>query len=113
MLLAVIGWVVEGPAAWRRLTPAHLLAVGYLAVVVTAVAFVLWYGAVAALGPARAGLLTGVVPVPRPGWARCWAARCPGRVVWAGSRWSGAGLALGVSGRRPAGRAAAGRNAVR
>ena len=36
---------------------------GYLAVMVTAVAFILWYSTVAALGPGRAGLLTGVAPI--------------------------------------------------
>ena len=68
VLLAAIGWVVEGPAAVLTLTPAHLLAVGYLAVVVTAVAFVLWYGAAAA---------TGTTPVSRPARAGPSAATAP------------------------------------
>ena len=111
VLLAAIGWAVEGPAAVLTLTPAHLLAVGYLAVVVTAVAFVLWYGAVAALGPARAGLLTGVVPVAAAGLGAVVGGPVPGPLVWAGIALVGAGLALGVSGgaaRRPAGAAAGG-----
>ena len=91
----------EGPAAVLTLTPAHLLAVGYLAVVVTAVAFVLWYGAVAALGPARAGLLTGVVPVAAAGLGAALGGPMPGPLVWAGIALVGAGLALGVSGGAP------------
>jgi drug/metabolite transporter (DMT)-like permease len=111
VLLAAIGWATEGPAAVLTLTPAHLLAVGYLAVVVTAVAFVLWYGAVTALGPARAGLLTGVVPVAAAGLGAVVGGPVPGPLVWAGIALVGAGLALGVSGgaaRRPAGAAAGG-----
>src|SRR4029079_13565432 len=94
---AAIGWVGEGPAAVLALTPAHLLAVGYLAVVVTAVAFVLWYGAVAALGPARAGLLTGVVPVAAAGLGAALGDPVPGRLVWAGISLVAVGLVLGVS----------------
>ena len=97
VLLAAIGWAVEGPAAVLTLTPAHLLAVGYLAVVVTAVAFVLWYGAVAALGPARAGLLTGVVPVAAAGLGAALGDPVPGPLVWAGISLVAVGLVLGVS----------------
>jgi len=97
VLLAAIGWAVEGPAAVLTLTPAHLLAVGYLAVVVTAVAFVLWYGAVAALGPARAGLLTGVVPVAAAGLGAVLGGPVPGPLVWAGISLVAVGLVLGVS----------------
>ena len=39
------------------------VAFAYLAVVVTALAFVLWYEALDRLGSARAGLLAGLVPV--------------------------------------------------
>ena len=40
------------------MTATQLLAIG-----VTAVAFILWYSCVAALGAGRAGLLTGIAPV--------------------------------------------------
>ncbi|MER7764533.1 DMT family transporter [Streptomyces sp. NPDC097619] len=62
-LLVVLGVAVEGPAAVARLDGADWAAVGYLAVLVTALAFVLWYATVSAAGSARAGLLTGVAPV--------------------------------------------------
>jgi drug/metabolite transporter (DMT)-like permease len=67
-------------------------------VFVTALAFVLWYGAVAALGPGRAGLLTGVVPVAAAGLGAALGGPLPGPAVWAGIALVGAGLALGVSG---------------
>lgn len=41
----------------------ELAALAYLAVVVTAVAFLLWYSGLAAIGPARAGLFAGLLPV--------------------------------------------------
>ena len=43
--------------------PAELAALLYLAVVVTALAFVAWYAAVGALGADRAGLFAGLVPI--------------------------------------------------
>ncbi len=46
VMFAVLGATREGPAAVAELTRADWLAVGYLAVVVTAAAFVLWYSSV-------------------------------------------------------------------
>src|SRR2546429_4397957 len=63
VMFAVLGIVHEGPAAVTNLTRADWLAVGYLAVAVTAAAFVLWYSSVRRLGASRAGLLTGIAPV--------------------------------------------------
>jgi drug/metabolite transporter (DMT)-like permease len=63
MLLAT-GLAIDGPGGLLR-TPTvdEVLALGWLAVIVTAVAFTLWYSAVQALGVERAGLLSGVLPV--------------------------------------------------
>lgn len=61
--LVVLGAVLEGPTAVTTLDAGDLLAAAHLAVVVTALAFVLWYSAVGRLGAGRAGLFTGVVPV--------------------------------------------------
>ncbi len=62
MLLAgAVG--VGGAAAFRLPTPQEAAAFGYLAVVVTALAFVLWYSGVRRLGVERAGLFAGLVPV--------------------------------------------------
>jgi drug/metabolite transporter (DMT)-like permease len=97
VLLGAIGWGVEGPAAAARLTPADVLAVGYLAVVVTVLAFLLWFGAVRGLGPARAGLLTGVVPIAAACVGALLGGPVPGPLVWAGIALVALGLALGVA----------------
>jgi drug/metabolite transporter (DMT)-like permease len=103
-LAAVVLWVLgatsEGLPAALTLRPAHLLVVGYLAVVLTALAFVLWYSAVAGLGSARAGLLTGVAPVAAVGVGVLLGVPVPGITVWAGIALVGLGLAVGL--RRPA-----------
>jgi drug/metabolite transporter (DMT)-like permease len=62
-LFAVLAVPLEGWDAVVRLDAGDLLAVAFLAALVTAAAFVLWYGAVGALGADRAGLLAGVAPV--------------------------------------------------
>ncbi|MBN9113247.1 MAG: DMT family transporter [Pseudonocardia sp.] len=97
--LAVGGLLTEGPAAVATLRPEHLLAMGYLAVGVTAVAFVLWYSAVGRLGAGRAGLLTGVAPVAAALIGAALGAPLPGPRVWLGLALVGAGLAVGM--RRP------------
>jgi drug/metabolite transporter (DMT)-like permease len=60
---AVIGTVVDPTGAWQLPDGRELVALLVLAVVVTAVAFVLWYTAVGTLGADRAGVLIGVMPV--------------------------------------------------
>lgn len=64
--LAVLGLVrqqVSGSPFLAVPDGAELAALAYLAVVVTAVAFLLWYSGLAAIGPARAGLFAGLLPV--------------------------------------------------
>lgn len=60
--LAILGLLAPGPFLAVP-DPAELAALAYLAVVVTAVAFLLWYSGLAAVGPARAGLFAGLLPV--------------------------------------------------
>src|SRR6185437_8739625 len=55
VMFAVLGAINEGPRAAAQLTRADWLAVGYLAVAVTAAAFALWYSSVRRLGASRAG----------------------------------------------------------
>jgi drug/metabolite transporter (DMT)-like permease len=83
-----------------RLTDAQWAGVAYLAVGVTAVAFVLWYSAVGRLGPARAGLLAGVTPVSAAITGTLLGAPMPGPAVWIGMAIVGAGLALGLRANR-------------
>ena len=103
VMLTVLGLVTEGPAAAARLTPSDFAAVAYLAVLVTVVAFVLWYSGVAALGPARAGVLTGIAPVSAALTGMVTGSRAPSLAMWAGIAVVMAGLATGLWSRaRPA-----------
>ena len=107
VLFGGISLVREGPAAVTQLRPADWLAVGYLAVAVTAVAFVLWYSSVRRLGASRAGLLTGVAPVAAAAAGVLLGGPAPRPLVWAGIVVVAAGLALGLRPGRRRGRAAA------
>lgn len=99
---AVLGALTEGPAAAGRLHAAQVLAGAYLAVGVTAVAFVLWYTSVDRLGAGRAGLLTGITPVAAAVAGVALGGPWPRPVVWAGVVTVVAGLALGLRRRDPA-----------
>ncbi|MFB4312974.1 DMT family transporter [Actinomadura sp. 21ATH] len=62
MLLAA-GLVADGRDALRVPTGAELAGLAYLSVIVTTVAFFLWYDALGRLGSDRAGLFAGLIPV--------------------------------------------------
>jgi drug/metabolite transporter (DMT)-like permease len=55
--------IADGPGMLRVPTTAEAAGLAYLAVVVSAGAFVLWYTALPRLGADRAGLLAGIVPI--------------------------------------------------
>ena len=95
VMFAALGIVHEGPAAITTMTRADWLAVGYLAVAVTAAAFVLWYSSVRRLGASRAGLLTGIAPVAAAVSGVLLGGPAPRPLVWAGIAVVAAGLALG------------------
>jgi drug/metabolite transporter (DMT)-like permease len=95
-LFGVFGLVREGPGAALRLGRADWLTIGYLAVAVTAVAFVLWYSCVGLLGPSRAGLLTGVAPAAAAITGVLLGGPAPRPLVWAGMAVVGGGLAVGL-----------------
>jgi drug/metabolite transporter (DMT)-like permease len=97
--LGVLAAVAEGPAAVTTLRVPHLLAIAYLAVVLTAIAFVLWYSAVGRLGTALAGLLTGVAPVAAAAAGVALGGAVPGPAVWVGTALVVAGLLAGVRAR--------------
>lgn len=73
------------------------LAIGYLAVIVTAVAFLAWYGGVARLGVARAGLFAGLFPVAAV-LADAALTRQVSAAAIIGSVLAAAGVALGLVG---------------
>ena len=95
--LAVLGVTTEGPTAVSRLHVADLLAALHLAVVVTALAFVMWYSAVGRLGAGRAGLFTGIVPVSAAALGVALGGAVPGPLVWLGTAVVASGVALGLS----------------
>lgn len=98
-MLVLLGIGADGPAAVTRLTAADWAAMGYLAVLVTAVAFILWYSAVAALGAGRAGLLTGIAPVAAAVTGIIGGSQAPRPLVWLGMLVVVCGLAAGLSAR--------------
>ena len=100
VIFAGIGLAHQGPAAVTRLTARDWLAVGYLALAVTAVAFVLWYSSVRRLGPARAGLLAGMAPVAAAVTGVLLGGPVPRPLVWVGIAVVAAGLILGFRGVR-------------
>ncbi|WP_332757822.1 EamA family transporter [Streptomyces sp. MT206] len=104
VMLAGLTLLCERPADLAELGPRQLAAAGYLAVMVTAVAFLLWYRTVAAVGSGRAGLLTGVAPLAAAGGGVCAGGGVPGPAVWLGLAVVVAGLAAGL--REPAARPA-------
>ncbi|GIE75738.1 membrane protein [Actinoplanes philippinensis] len=96
-MFAVLGLAVEGPAAVTRIRLDDLLAGAYLAVLVTAVAFVLWYTCVTRIGAGRAGLLTGITPIAAAATGVALGGPFPAPAVWLGITTVAAGLALGLS----------------
>jgi drug/metabolite transporter (DMT)-like permease len=96
VMFAGIGLVVEGPGAAARLGARDWLAVAYLAVAVTAAAFVMWYSSVRRLGASRAGLLAGLAPVAAAAAGVLLGGPAPSPPVWAGMAVVTAGLALGL-----------------
>jgi drug/metabolite transporter (DMT)-like permease len=96
VLFGVLGVVAEGPTAVARLDTGDLLAGTYLAVGVTAVAFLLWYTCVDRLGAGRAGLLTGVAPIAAAIAGVVLGGPMPRPLVWAGVATVVAGLTLGL-----------------
>ncbi|MGN5381976.1 EamA family transporter [Streptomyces lasalocidi] len=84
VMLAALGTMCEGPSAIGELTGLQWAAVGYLALLVTAVAFVLWYSTVRAAGSGRAGLLTGIAPLAAAAVGAVTGRGTPGPSVWLG-----------------------------
>ncbi|MFD5414723.1 EamA family transporter [Streptomyces nojiriensis] len=84
LMLAGLAVVFESPAGLSSLGRAQWAATGYLAVMVTAVAFLLWYRTVAAVGAGRAGLLTGIAPLAAAGAGVLTGSGVPGPAVWLG-----------------------------
>lgn len=99
LMFGALGLGSEGPKAALRLTATDWSAIAFLAVMVTAAAFLLWYSTVASLGAGTVGLLTGVAPMAAAVVGAALGGRLPGPSVWAGVLVVLAGLATGLSAR--------------
>jgi drug/metabolite transporter (DMT)-like permease len=97
LMLIVLSIATEDPASITRLTAADWAAITYLAVMVTAVTFGLWYSAVAALGAGKVGLLTGISPVSAAVTGVVAIHQVPRPLVWVGMLIVVSGLTLGLS----------------
>ncbi|MFF3438107.1 DMT family transporter [Streptosporangium sp. NPDC002721] len=62
-MFVAAGLLTDGTAMFRVPTVPEAAGLGYQALVVTALAFFLWYDALPRLGPGRAGLFAGLIPV--------------------------------------------------
>ena len=95
-MFAVLAAGTEGLWAITGFDIADVAAIGYLALGVTAVAFILWYSCVSALGTGRAGLLTGIAPVAAALIGIPLTGTVPGPAVWGGIALIACGLAAGM-----------------
>jgi drug/metabolite transporter (DMT)-like permease len=103
-MLAAIGVVTDGTAMLRTPTTSEVLGFGYLSVIVTTVAFFLWYDAIGRLGADRAGLFAGVIPVSAVITTVALGLGSPGPADLAGAALVAGGVVIGL---RPPRRTAA------
>ena len=101
-LLVFPGLALNGRAALPLPSIAEAIALGYLAAVVTALAFVLWYFSIERLGVERAGLFAGVLPVSALLSAASIGASDVTPLRLLGAVAVGAGVTAGLMSRRPA-----------
>lgn len=94
----LIAWalLVEGPSAQRLPDAGEAVALLWLTVGVTAVAFMCWYGAVHRIGAERAGLFSGILPLTAAGLGALTGSVSLGPVRVAGAVLVVAGITLGV-----------------
>jgi len=95
-MFAVFALHTEGLSAATAFDIGDVMAIAYLAVGVTAVAFILWYSCVHRLGAGRAGLLTGIAPVAAAVIGVPVTGAMPGAAVWAGIALIAVGLMAGL-----------------
>jgi drug/metabolite transporter (DMT)-like permease len=97
-MFAVLALYTEGLSAATAFDIGDVMAIAYLAVGVTAVAFILWYSCVHRLGAGRAGLLAGIAPVAAAVVGVPVAGAMPVAAVWAGIAFIAFGDAAGLAG---------------
>jgi drug/metabolite transporter (DMT)-like permease len=101
-IFGVLGLSTEGWRAASEFDGDDLLALGYLAFGVTAIAFILWYSCVRSLGAGRAGLLTGIAPVAAAVIGIAVTGDMPTAPVWVGIALIAVGVVVGLGAERRA-----------
>jgi drug/metabolite transporter (DMT)-like permease len=98
-LLVVFAFALDGAQAFPLPSGREAAALAHLAVLVTALGFVLWYSGLARLDVERGGLLTGLVPMSAlvSAWTIGASAITPLRLL--GALTVGAGVAAGITAR--------------
>ncbi|MEV4757573.1 DMT family transporter [Micromonospora sp. NPDC049559] len=86
---------------WRVPTATEAVTLGYLALMMTVVAFLAWFTGLRRLGVERAGMIVGLMPVATLVTAAVQAGRWPDPGQAAGVLVVAAGLAVGLTGVRP------------
>ncbi|MFP3968383.1 DMT family transporter [Actinomadura fulvescens] len=99
-MLLVIGLIADGRAVLRLPTASEAAGFTYLSVIVTTVAFFLWYDAMGRLGADRAGLFAGMIPVSAVITTVVLGLGSPGPADLAGSALVAAGVVIGLRPRR-------------
>ena len=104
-VLLAVGLAADGAGLLRMPTAAEAAALLYLALVVSAGAFLLWYGALPRLGADRAGLFAGLVPVGAIATTVLLGLGAPTATELGGAALVIAGLLVGLTPGRPRARA--------
>jgi drug/metabolite transporter (DMT)-like permease len=92
----LLGLLLQGPAVLRLPTATQALALAWMALPVTVLAFWAWYTGVQRLGPERAGLFSGVIPVAAAATAPLVGTGSPGVGQIAGSLLVAGGVVAGL-----------------
>ncbi|PZG32031.1 EamA family transporter [Spongiactinospora gelatinilytica] len=100
-LFLTLGLVTDGATILRTPTVAEGLGFAYLSIVVTVLAFFLWYTVLPRLGPARAGLFAGMIPVGAIATGAVLGLATPTPADLAGAGLVITGIVIGLYGRRP------------
>jgi drug/metabolite transporter (DMT)-like permease len=100
-VLLIVGGVTDGSGLLRMPTAPEAAALLYLATVVSAGAFLLWYDALPRLGADRAGLFAGLVPVGAIVTTVLLGLATPTATELGGAALVIAGLAVGLTASRP------------
>jgi drug/metabolite transporter (DMT)-like permease len=96
LVLAVTAIALDGRSAFETPSWDEAVSVAFLAVVVTAVAFVAWYESIGRLGVERTGLFAGLLPVSALLVGAAVGSESVGALPLAGTLVVGAGITLGL-----------------